>query len=445
MKKQINLIILLAFFSTQCTQNEEPVQFYNSVYLQKKNSGYELIRNGNPYYIRGAGGSSNFAELAEFGGNTIRLYDTIQIKKNLDEAHENNLAVIVDIPIPPHHKRYDYYSDEHKNMVLKENLKLLVSEYKDHPALLMWNLGNELYYPFVLFKKNNFIRTFNELIDIIKSEDPQHPVSTAVAGVGRLSAISIYMNSPGLDLLAYNIFSDTPNLFSKITQISWISGKKPFYISEFGANGPWESRVTSWLSPIEDSSSKKTEQIKDRYLFIENNKPPECIGTLLFYWGNKHERTYTWFSLFMDDKKLESLKTIKHLWNGTEITDSWIGLEYVLVDGKGSFDNVVFEPNQLKQSEIVFSNGNPPDVQIKWEIYPEAWSWPWWLRQDTARIDFSPIRKMERFVGFNENKATFLTPEKDGAYRLFAFAFDSEGYFATANIPFYILSRNENN
>ncbi len=445
MKKQIYLMILLAFLLTHCTHKENNSHSNKTVFLQKTSSGYDLIRNGKPYYIRGAGGSSNFAELAELGGNTIRLYDTLQIEKKLDEAHKNNLAVIVDIPIPPYHKKYDYYSDDHENMVMKENIKLLVSKHKDHPALLMWNLGNELYYPFVLLRKNNFIRTFNELIDIIKSEDPNHPVSTAVAGVGRLSAISIYFNSPRLDLLAYNIFSDTPNLFSKIEQISYISGKKPYYISEFGANGPWESSVTSWLAPIENSSFKKNEQIKERYLFIENNKSPQCLGTLLFYWGNKHERTYTWFSLFMDDKKHESLKTVKHLWNETEINDSDIGLQYIVVDGKGSFDNIVFEPNQVKHSEAVFSNGNPTDVQIKWEIYPEAWSWPWWLRQDTTKMDFSPVRKMENFLSFNENKATFITPGKDGAYRIFAYVFDSEGYFATANIPFYILSKNENN
>jgi hypothetical protein len=307
----------------------------------------------------------------------------------------------------------------------------------------MWNLGNELYYPFVLFKKNNFIRVFNDLIDVIKTEDPDHPVSTAVAGVGRLSTISIYMNSPRLDLLAYNIFSDTPNLFSKLKQISYISGRKPYYISEFGANGPWESSVTSWLSPIEPSSTKKTEQIKERYLFIENNKSDECLGTLLFYWGNKHERTYTWFSLFMDDKKLESLKTVEYLWKGKEIPDTEIGLEYLLVDGRGSADNIIFEPNQIRHSEVVFSHESTSDAKIMWEIYPEAWSWPWWLRQDTAKMDFSPIRKLERFVGFEDNKATFLTPENEGAYRIFAYVFDSQGYFATANIPFYILSKHE--
>jgi hypothetical protein len=443
MNNQIKLIILIAFFPLKCDQNVTHDPINRSVFIQKTSSGYELIRNGNPFYILGAGGSSNFNVLAELGGNTIRIYDTVQIIKKLDEAHKNNLAVIIDIPIPAHHKSYDYYSDDLKNMILKENVKSLVSECKNHPALLMWNLGNELYYPFVLLKKNNFIRTFNELIDVIKSEDPNHPVSTSVAGVGRLSSVSIYLNSPRLDLLAYNIFSDTPNLFSKIKHISYICGKKPYYISEFGANGPWESRVTSWLSPIEDSSTKKTEQIRERYLFIESNKSAECLGSLLFYWGNKHERTYTWFSLFMEDKKHESLKTVEGLWKETDNPDTEIGLEYLLLDGKGSVDNIIFEPNQLKNSEVVFKNGNSVDVQIKWEIYPEAWSWPWWLRQDTAKMDYSPIRKMERFVDFDDRKATFLTPEHEGAYRLFAYVFDSQGYFATANIPFYILSKNE--
>lgn len=441
MKQLTYLLIFLVIYSCN-TGNQKSDNTGARVYIQKTDSGYELIRNGSPFYIRGAGGNGYLAALAETGGNTLRVYDTVNLKSILDEAYRYDIAVIVDISIPPHHQKYDYYADELKNRQLKEKVRALVSQYKDHPALLMWNLGNELYYPFVL-RKNNFIRTFNELVGIIKAEDPDHPVSTALAGVGRMSAVSTYLHSPRLDLLAYNIFSDSPNLFDKIKQIAFITGKKPFYISEYGADGPWESKVTSWWVPVEHNTAEKTEQIIQRYHFMENNKPGECLGTLLFFWGNKHERTYTWFSLFLEDKKSESLKTLRQTWTNQEKDHENIGLQQMLVEKMSSFDNIVFEPNQMKETEILLRGTDSDSLTVRWVMYPEAWNWPWWLRQDTARMDYSPIKKIERFITVDKTKATFLTPENEGAYRIFAYVFDREGYYATANIPFYILSQDE--
>ena len=52
-------------------------------------SGYVIHRNGDPYFIKGAGGSSNMALLAQSGGNSIRTWGTNNAKAILDEAHKS--------------------------------------------------------------------------------------------------------------------------------------------------------------------------------------------------------------------------------------------------------------------------------------------------------------------------------------------------------------------
>ncbi|HUH45681.1 MAG TPA: hypothetical protein VLZ54_00905, partial [Arenibacter sp.] len=146
-----------------------------TVYVSKDENGYTLYRNGTPFRIQGASGNNYLNTLADIGANTIRIYDSIS-EALLDRAHQNNLAVIIDIPLPKYTRDYNYYENGKNTLQLKDSIKTLVNKYKDHPALLFWNLGNELDYPLVL-RKNSFINTFNELIDMIHVEDPDHPVA----------------------------------------------------------------------------------------------------------------------------------------------------------------------------------------------------------------------------------------------------------------------------
>jgi len=444
------LMILLGSFTLRNHDVYKTIDETRTVYIKKTEKGFQLIRNGSPFYIQGAAGKTHFMELANAGGNTIRIYDTVNLGNILDKAQDANLAVIVDIPLLRYSKEYCPYVNEDYTATLKMKIKNLVKRHRNHPALLMWNLGNEIHYPSVGRKRvlfnyfiksfyrteNSFINTFNELLDIIHREDPNHPVSTALfILISKNRHTSLDFNSPELDLVSYNTFGNVKDLKNLVEKDSLLIEKRPYYISEWGSDGYWQCELTPWLAPIEPTSTKKAEQIKERYKIITDLKDESCLGSLAFYWGEKQERTHTWFSIFLDNYKTEMYHELKNLWTGENTNSPVIGLEYMLVDNQGAKDSLIFTPNELKTSEIIMNISNTDSIKINWEIYPEDWY------QNIDSDDFNPPETIsDSFIGFEKNKATFVTPSTEGAYRIFVYVYDQNGFFATTNTPFYVLN-----
>ena len=58
-------------------------------WIERRGSGYELYRNGKPFWIKGAGGRTHFDKLAAAGGNTVRLWGTDGAQPLMDMAYSN--------------------------------------------------------------------------------------------------------------------------------------------------------------------------------------------------------------------------------------------------------------------------------------------------------------------------------------------------------------------
>lgn len=403
------------------------------VHIIKGENGYELIRNGEPFYIKGAGTNFDYLdELKEAGANTARIYDTLHLRKTLDKAEALGLAVVVDIPLPKFVNDPDYYENEKKFIPLKERVERVVRKHKDHPALLYWNLGNELYYPY-FYKSTNFFERYSSLVDIIHQIDPNHPVSTTTIGANKLRVLSIHRKTNDLDIISFNIFGELSNFEKKLKPIAPIwSG--PHVISEWGSNGPWEVEITNWGAPIEETSTKKAEHIKNRYYdFIQPLKTKNSFGSFVFYWSKKNEVTPTWYSFFGENNlKSQAVFEMSQIWNGTDSIFKGPKLNYILLNEKGALDNIVLLPGTTAEIEVVDPKSLNGPLAYSWEVRHESWS----ESHKTKLVDSINLK-------IEKNKVQFSTPEKPGPYRVFVYLTDGSEYFATANIPFYVL--NENN
>ncbi|HSI69220.1 MAG TPA: glycoside hydrolase family 2 TIM barrel-domain containing protein [Gillisia sp.] len=402
-----------------------------TVYIQKTDDGYNLIRNGKPFYIQGAAAHPSYLEeLKEAGANAARIYDTINLKETLDKAQDLGLAIAVDIPLPEFKNFPEYFEKEENFRAMKQNVERIVMKHKDHPALLYWNLGNELFYPY-FFKNTSFFENFNTLIDLIHDLDPNHPVSTVTIGVNRVRILSIHRKSPQLDFISSNSFGSISEFSKRIKPLSPI-WDGPHVISEWGNKGAWESDFTSWKAPIEETSTKKAQHIQQRYRdYIEPLKKNYSLGNFIFFWGQKNEHTPTWFSLFNEDgKKTQAVFELMKIWK-KDLNAIYEGpeLDYILMNRKGALSNIILTSGSRAELEIILPEKEQKNLEYHWEVRHESW----YDVHESILVDTMDFK-------IEGEKAFFNAPVKEGPYRVFLNISNGSDYIATANIPFYVLS-----
>ncbi|UJH89722.1 hypothetical protein LZ575_11705 [Antarcticibacterium sp. 1MA-6-2] len=401
-----------------------------AVYVVESNSGFRLFRNGEAFIIKGAAAHPKYMEeLKAAGANTVRIYDTLHLKQTLDKAANLGLAVVLDIPLPSYSKDPQVYEDAELFKDLRENVLLTVMKYKDHPSLLYWNLGNEIKYP-EFYKNLNFFSNYRSLVDDIHNEDGEHPVSTTVAGASRRRTRSMILRETNLDFYSFNIFGGI-STFPDQLGVNKYFWEEKYVISEWGINGPWENGYTAWKAPIEETSTKKAEQIRERYYnYLLPLEKEGSLGNLVFYWGKKNEITPTWFSFFGENsEKTQVVFELEKIWKNSEGVYQGPKLKYLLLNGKGALENVILLPGIMAEAEVVLTQQENQDLNYGWEIRKESW----FVEDESVLLDNLEHQKME-------NKVFFKVPKEEGAYRLYVYLTNTTEYIATANFPFYVLN-----
>ena len=431
------LLIVLSILGIGCSDEHVP-NAKLGVYLVETDSGYHLQRNGSVFRVKGASVGSvsdaHWETLRQAGGNTIRLYDTINLEHNLNRAAELGLAVAVDIPLPELNPNKDLYSDVNWLLDTRQKIEHLVRRHKDHPALLFWTLGNEVVPG--LSRRGQSLAPFNSLAQAVKAVDPAHPLTTTVH-LNRREILNASLNCPYLDFLSINVFGAIPKFEQRINSIK-LFWNGPFMLTEWGINGPWEAEIfTEWGAPIEQTSTKKAEQYLELYEILHAQNDGRLLGDFLFYWGQKEESTPTWFSVLLPDKQATQIAVdASKLWSETPIPYSGPRIDYLLLEGKGAPSSIMLEPGKSVQASLRIAPPMGDNLSCAWEIRPEHWylagSHDPESRQEMAVIP-------TEFLSSNLGEVTFRAPREPGPYRLYVYLSDSQGFAATTNIPFFIL------
>jgi len=388
---------------------------------------YTLLRNGQPYFIKGAAGYSYFDRLKAYGGNSVRVWHTDNAQQVLDSAQRHGLTVTLGLWLAREREGFNYYDKDLVNQQLQE-LKQVVQQYKDHPALLMWGIGNELYAEGSNVKVWDAV---NQVAEMIHEVDPDHPTTTTVMNVPHKVVNLINRRCPALDVLSINSFAAMNGLRDELASTDW---KGPYIISEFGARGYWESYVTWWMAPIEQTSSEKAEFARRHYLQTVAADSSHCLGSYVFMWGYKQETTPTWFSL-MSEKGEETglVQEMRQLWGDTTTLNKAPYIAYITLDKRFANDHIYLKPNQTYESAAFTFDPEQDSLQLHWEVLPEAE-----VRDGNADKQQKPA-PLQGLLRPQDGKQVMLkTPEREGAYRLFVYVYDGHNHMATANIPFFV-------
>jgi len=253
-----------------------------SVYVEERKifvDGEEYRINGI-CYARGEGNGENSGYsynddiplLVDANINTIRTYAAITNTAELNAFANAGIKVI---------------------MMLNENsYTWYVNQFKDHPAILMWEFGNEFNYHPEWFNNNiqNWYDQLENCAATVKSLDPDHPVST---GHGEVPSSQALNSCPSVDVWGMNIY----RWLSPDSAIDELAAQtdKAMYISEAGA----DSFNSNSNSENEAEQAQATEIILNK--IIENSDL--CIGVTLFefcdeWWkaGNPNQQDIGGFS-----------------------------------------------------------------------------------------------------------------------------------------------------
>lgn len=400
------------------------------VEVVSSDNGYQLVRGGEPYHIKGAGLEyGDIDSFAAHGGNSIRTWSTQDgdrtAQEVLDNALENGVTVALCLRLGVEHWGFDY-DDPEAVAVQLEEMRAEVLKYRDHPALLVWIIGNELNYDYTNAKVYDAV---NDVSMMIHELDPNHPTTTTISGLKPDAVADIYKRAPDVDFISFQVYGSITSLPEFVKRPG---NEKPFFVTEWGAIGHWEVDKTRWGAPIEATSSEKA----DTYLNGYRNKlePLEghLIGSYVFLWGQKQERTPTWYGMFTESgEETETIDVMHYIWNGAWPENRSPRLESMTLDGKIAEQNVELIAGQSYDANVKVSDPDDDSLRYHWEVKPESGA-----TQGGGGFEES-IASLERLISDDSApEIQLVAPQEPGAYRLFVYAYDGHNHAAHANIPF---------
>lgn len=395
------------------------------VEVARTEAGYELRVDGEPYFVKGVGGVDHFELLAASGGNAIRTWGADHIGPLLDQAQANGLKVAVGIWLEHERHGFDYDNPAAREGQLAK-VRAAVEAYKDHPAVLVWGVGNEV----TLASKDidKSLRSIEEAAALVKSLDPNHPTMTVVPEIGDDLAARVKRQCPSVDILGVNSYAGINSLPQRLTQQGYDG---PYLICEFGPPGHWEVGKSDFGEPFEPSSADKAKLYEEHYRNgILAEHPGRCLGSFAFLWGYKQEVTGTWYGMFLDSgESLPTLDMMTYLWSG-----EWPKNRAPTVRNiKLSFENLRVAPGAEFRATVDATDPDGDDLDIAWEIRHESTD-----RKSGGDHEESPER-LEGHIDRTVGKSIFArAPLAPGKYRIFVVVRDGNGHAGTANLPFLV-------
>jgi hypothetical protein len=251
------------------------------------------------FQIKGVCNDGDRERLATLGVNTVRGYTipaAAEMIAKLDDTHRLGMKMIVSEWMPHHGKNkgndgtpwtFDYNAKE-EEMVAKFIEK--IEGIGDHPAILMWGLGNEVHLD------EPYLRVVNRMSKAIHERFPHHITSLTMINAKEAAIEAVKKYAPDLDVIGIQSYSRGAVRGSiKNAEKFW---GKPFYVSEFNTNGPWNFNKTPWGEALDEPVTLKVRDLKDCYKAIDES--PLSLGSTIFVWGYYNVSRSTYFSTLLD-------------------------------------------------------------------------------------------------------------------------------------------------
>lgn len=401
-----------------------------TVFLEKQpDNSFVLFRNNEPYYIKGIGGTKKMAEAKAMGANSVRTWHSPHAPQALADAEVNDMTVLQGLWLT--HDAGKYFDENYKNEKRRE-LQDLLDAHKNSPALLMWGIGNEVNLGADTTEAWQFI---NELAGMVQEQDPNHPAATIIHKSDPALLNTINTLCPNIDVIGVNAYGTIETTGSDFAASNYDG---PYMITEWGPDGHWEVKRTAWDRPLEQNSSEKAASYSARYDYILSLKE-RCLGSYVFLWGQKQERTPTWYGMMVEERPSSGLyaelcPTVDVMelgWSGTEPENRAPVVHYIKLDDKWADWNVSLNQGQTVTAEVTVSEPDNDSLTYVWEVLVE----PTVLNTGGG---FEPRPDTVEGIITGSGRSVQIRAPWSGHFRVFVYVLDGKGKVGTANIPFRV-------
>lgn len=392
----------------------------SEVKIRKEENQWVLYLDGQPFYIKGAGcgvyrgkKGQDYLELAaELGANAVRTWGVDQgTREYLDRAWELGLRVSAGIWI-------DYATPQNKVSFIRgpyrkkkeKEVLAYVEEFKDHPAVLLWGVGNEcIYFTQSEEEKVALAKFIDSLARKIHRIDPDHPVMYASSNFLALKYIKEYM--PSLDIVGMNVY---PSL--RVCHGTWekLRIDKPYVLTEFGppiyTQGVKDRYGFSFELDDKQKSLFYRELISQMFEFKGSN-----LGGFVFHLGETTQDSMTWWNINYSCYKKYPYWTVYSLYTGKEPPNLPPVIKYVKLDKvrvtEGEFIDISFLARDPEGDPLSYEYRISTAREGVLQYYVNEFL-------DTVVIDEGGVIKIQ-------------APSKKGVYRVYVFVYDDKGNVAS--------------
>lgn len=433
---------------------------FSQTTVEKLENQWVLKVNGEPFEVKGttfgydkdvSNYDAYFKDLKYLGVNTIRTWATGEnTPALLDAAHSNGMKVMVGIwmrhgrPGMEDDDSFNYLEDTQGIEDQYNSALAVVKQYKDHPAVLTWGVGNEVYLNMGTDEeKLAYSKLLERTCTAIKTLDNHHPITSVEAWTFGMDWWQSYV--PSIDIYGLNSYGAGVNFLAEEMQKRNID--KPYIVTEFGVIGEWDVSEDKNGVKLEPSDAQKYDAIAKGYHDWIANKP-NCLGVYVFHYSNGKDFGGVWLMTHYKGKYRPQYWAIREAYTGRKP------------------ENYVPEISTLELPESVIKSGTWIPATLNATD----------RENESLKVNFGynhrfGSRRYRNQINILKQKGNFedgfevLVPNVNGAIKVYAFVSDKynnmgivsksivvQGDNAAVNqflvpkveLPFYVYQDNEN-
>ncbi|MCP3136076.1 glycoside hydrolase family 2 TIM barrel-domain containing protein [Pyxidicoccus xibeiensis] len=394
---------------------------------------WQLQVDGKPYIARGvtfSGSSSSAAyeqdcaKLAALGVNTLRTWGvSTETKYLLDAAHKHGMKVMVGLwlrqgqPGAESDDSFDYTRDTAGMKKQLADTLTHVKFFKDHPAVLAWGIGNE-----VLLNSPNdaakeaYARFLEKVVREVKKVDASHPVISVDAWMFGVPWWEKF--TPSLDAYGINVYGGGVHVLPDTLQKAGVV--KPWFITEFGAQGEWDAPKDANGVPREPTDAEKYDAIVDGWknALAPHVQAGRCLGLFVFNYSASFDHTSLWLGMLSGTSTRPAWHAVREAYTGQKPAAPLPQVASVTISDVKREESGTWALVRVVMKDTA---GAPPQVSFAYNF-----------RGGATRHERDSVVRLEAKAGPTPDSWRVRMPNVKGAIKLYALAKDSSGHLAAA-------------